>query len=85
MLAVKVQENQVLYTRNGKTLARSLVPPGVPLRAAAYFTYLWYGGQGEQREHLGSGAAREGDFSHWMKTLSAAQTYVVNVDTIHGG
>ena len=37
MLAIRVQGNQVLYTKNGRTLARSLVRPRFPLRAAAAF------------------------------------------------
>ena len=37
VLAIRVQGNQVLYTKNGRTLARSLVRPRFPLRAAAIF------------------------------------------------
>ena len=47
VLVVNVQGNQVLYTKNGKTIARSLVPPGFPLRAAAFFGYA-YGDEAPQ-------------------------------------
>ena len=35
--------------------------------------------------YLCSGPARDGDFAYWTRSLSAAETYVVNIDTTRGG
>ena len=35
--------------------------------------------------YLCSGPPREGDFSSWVSELSAAKTYVINIDTLRGG
>ena len=41
--------------------------------------------RGDYFLYLGSGPSRDGDFASAVKQLSAAETYVVNVDTQHGG
>ena len=52
-LAVTVHGNQVLYTRNGKLVARSLKPPGFPLHAAVLFLGADYDEPQEETMMLG--------------------------------
>ena len=40
---------------------------------------------GDYLLYLCSGPTREGDFAHQVREISAAQVYVINVDTKHGG
>ena len=41
--------------------------------------------QGRFLLYLCSGPQREGDVAHWMRTLSASEIYVLDVDTMRGG